>query len=271
MLVKALVVYLIIRRKSDRSVSVKAAISLCQVGEFSFVIFTLASNDNVIPKETADFLMLISVLSMIITPFIVNNIYKLSSFVAEDYFESDNITPIEDTNHVIICGFSILGKVIARDLDLKEIPFVIITNDLRQVLTARKLGYRAYFGHLNKTPVLESLQVDQASSIIVTVSDTPKKRLICEAILDFHKEACILLKIESVEEKLQLKDLNIKKFVHAHIEVGRLLVEEAEIDYYESRTKKQEKEMKERAKEEHKQEDSVKLRDMSCKIGPFQT
>ena len=51
--------------------------------------------------------------------------------------------------------------------------------------------------------------------------------MICEAVLNFYKDANILLKIESVDEKLQLKDLNIKKFVHAHFEVGRLLVQEA--------------------------------------------
>ena len=62
---------------------------------------------------------------------------------------------------------------------------------------------------------------------VLIVSDTHKKRLICEAVLNFHKEANILLKIESLDEKAQLKDLDIKKFVHAHFEVGRLLVEEA--------------------------------------------
>ena len=76
-------------------------------------------------------------------------------------------------------------------------------------------------------PVLESLKVDEASSVIITVSDTHIKRLICEAVLKFHKDANILLKIESLDEKSQLKDLNIKKFVHAHFEVGRLLVHEA--------------------------------------------
>ena len=85
----------------------------------------------------------------------------------------------------------------------------------------------AYFGHLDKLPVLESLKVDEASSIIITVSDTHMKRLICEAVLKFHSEANILLKIESIDEKALLKDLNIKKYVHAHIEVGRLLVDEA--------------------------------------------
>ena len=227
MAIKALVVYLIIRRKADKSTAVKSALALCQVGEFSFAIFALASSNNIISQEMASFLILVSVLSMILTPFIVNNIYKLASYVVVEFYESDKITPIKAKNHVVICGFSILGRVIAKELSEKEIPFVIISDDLRHVLLGRKLGYMAYFGHLDKLPVLESLKVDEASSVIITVSDTHKKRLICEAVLNFHKEANILLKIESLDEKAQLKDLDIKKFVHAHFEVGRLLVEEA--------------------------------------------
>ena len=37
----------------------------------------------------------------------------------------------------------------------------------------------------------------------------------------------IILKYESLEERHVLNDLKIKKFVHAHAEIGRLLVEEA--------------------------------------------
>ena len=175
----------------------------------------------------ASFLILISVLSMILTPFIVNNIYKLASYFVVEFYESDKITPIEVKNHVVICGFSILGRVIANDLKERKIPFVIISDDLRHVILGRKLGYMAYFGHLDKLPVLESLKVDEASSVIITVSDTHIKRLICEAVLKFHPQSNIILKIESLEEKSQLKDLNIKKFIHAHFEVGRLLVQEA--------------------------------------------
>ena len=227
MIIKGLVVYLIIRRKSDNNTSVKSAIALCQVGEFSFAIFAMAASNNIISHEIASFLILVSVLSMILTPFVVNNIYKLASYVVVEFYESDKITPIKAKNHVVICGFSILGRVIAKELTEKNLPFVIISDDLRHVLLGRKLGYMAYFGHLDKLPVLESLKVDEASSVIITVSDTHKKRLICESVLNFHKEANILLKIESLEEKSQLKDLDIRKFVHAHFEVGRLLVEEA--------------------------------------------
>ncbi len=227
MLIKAFVIYSIIRRKSDKSTSIKSALALCQVGEFSFAIFALASNNNLISQDMASFLILISVLSMILTPFIINNIYKIASFFVIEFYESDKITPIKVKNHVVICGFSILGRIIAKDLSEKKIPFVIISNDLRHVLLARKLGYMSYLGHLDKLPVLESLKVDEASSVIITVSDISVKILICEAVLKFHKDANILVKIESLNEKELFKDLKINKFVHAHFEVGRLLVKEA--------------------------------------------
>ena len=227
MIIKGLVVYLIIRRKSDNNTSVKSAIALCQVGEFSFAIFTLASSQHVIPVETANFLTLISVMSMILTPFFLNNIYKISSLLSKDLYESDNIQPLDEQNHIIICGFSILGRVVARDLSDRNMPFVIVTNDLRQVQFATKMGYKAYFGHLQKKSVLEALRVEKSSSIIVTITETYDKILICDAILKYCPDANIILKYESIEEKHLLIDLNIKKFVHAHAEVGRLLVEEA--------------------------------------------
>ncbi len=227
MLIKALVVFFIIRRKSDKNTSVKSAIALCQVGEFSFAIFTLASSQHVIPVETANFLTLISVMSMILTPFFLNNIYKISSLLSKDLYESDNIEPLDEQNHIILCGFSILGRVVARDLADRNMPFVIVSNDLRQVQIATKMGYKAFFGHLEKKSVLEALKVEKSSSIIVTITETHDKILICDAILKYYSEANIILKYESIEEKHLLIDLKIKKFIHAHAEVGRLLVEEA--------------------------------------------
>lgn len=227
MLVKTLVVYFIIRRKADKNTSIKSAIALCQVGEFSFAIFTLSSSQGVIPTQTANFLMLISVMSMILTPFVLNNIYKISSLFARDLNVPNSIEPINEQNHIVLCGFSILGRVVARDLEDRKIPFVIVSNDLRQVQVATKFGYRAFFGQLEQTAVLEALKIEKSSSIIVTITETNEKILICDAILKYYPNANIILKYESLDEKHQLIDLKIKKFVHAHAEVGRLLVEEA--------------------------------------------
>jgi CPA2 family monovalent cation:H+ antiporter-2 len=227
MLFKGLVIYLIIRRKSDKNTSAKTALALASVGEFSFAIFALAHSNNLISSNMASFLILITVISMILTPFIVNHIYKLSSYVAKEFYESDVITPIKAKNHVVIAGFSMLGRIVAQELSKQNIPFVIITNNLKHVLLARKLGYDGYFGHLDKRPVLESLKVDESSSIIITVQNPVRKRLICEAVLNFKEDANIVLKIDSIDERKSLKDLDIKSFVDSNMEVGKILVEES--------------------------------------------
>ena len=85
-------------------------------------IFALASSNNLLSHETGKFFYFVSVLSMILTPFIVNNIYKIASYFVVEFYESDKITPIKSKNHVVICGFSILGRVIANDL--KERKFL---------------------------------------------------------------------------------------------------------------------------------------------------
>ncbi|WP_419766045.1 MAG: cation:proton antiporter [Arcobacter sp.] len=227
MSIKAFVIYFIIKFKENKSDSIKSAIALCQVGEFSFAVFALASSNDILSVELSKFLILVTVISMIITPFIVNNIYKLASYFVVEYYESDKITPINQKNHTIVCGYSMLGRMIANNLEERKIPFVIISDDLRHVLLARKRGFNAYFGHLDKLPVLESLKADETSSIIITLDNINKISLICSAILSFYKDANLIVKVDSVEEKKSLRALNISKFVYANHEVADLLVKES--------------------------------------------
>ena len=227
LLIKAIIIYALIKFKENKSNSIKTAIALSQVGEFSFAIFALASANNLLSEELSSFLILVTVLSMIVTPFIINNIYKISSFFVVEFYESDKITPIDQKNHTIVCGFDTLGRIISNRLEAKEIPFVIISDDLRHVLLARKRGFKAYFGHLDKRPVLESLKADETKNIIITLDNINKIRLISEAVLSFCKDANLIVKVDTKFEKRSLKDLNIKSFVSAQHEIASLLVEES--------------------------------------------
>ena len=227
MLIKSFVIYLIMIRKSNKSDAVKSALALCQIGEFSFAVFALAANDNILDEQLSKFLILVTVFSMIVTPFIVNNIYKLASYFVVEFYESDKITPINKSNHTIICGYSILGRIIAHQLTKENRSFVIISDNLRHVLLARKNGYMAYFGHLEKLPVMESLKVEEAKDIIITLSSLHQKRLICEAILNYKSEAKLIVKIDSLDEKKELKDLNITHYVHSQLETANLMIEKS--------------------------------------------
>lgn len=227
MVIKAFIIYFIIKKNANKSDSIKSALALCQIGEFSFAIFALAVNQNVIQSELGNFLILITVLSMLLTPFMINNIYKLASLFVVEFFESDKITPVNISNHTVVCGFSVLGRIVAKELTQKEVDFLIISDNLQHVLLARKRGYKAYFGHLDKTPVLESLKIEQSSSIIITVNSLINKQIICEAVLDYHPQANLIVKVSTLEEKEALSELKIKAFVHAHHETALLLVKQS--------------------------------------------
>ena len=53
---------------------------------------------------------------------------------------------------------------------------MIISDNLHHVLLARERGFLAIFGHLDKRPVLKSLKVEQAASVIVTVDRLLNKK-----------------------------------------------------------------------------------------------
>jgi CPA2 family monovalent cation:H+ antiporter-2 len=227
MLFKASVIYLIIQRTADKNTSAKTALALAQVGEFSFALFALAQSEGLLSAQHASFLILVSTLSMIATPFILSHIYTLSSYFEKEFYESDVITPIEREGHIVVTGFATLGMIVASELKRASVPFVIISDNLQHVLRARRLGHMAYFGHLYKEPVLESLQVDRAKAVIVTVTDEQEKQLIVEAVRSFTPHPQIVMRISHFDEHLDKKGIVNLTYVDASSAVAGMLIKRA--------------------------------------------
>lgn len=59
----------------------------------------------------------------------------------------------------------------------------------------------------------------------MTLDNIDKKRLICESILKHSKNANVVVKVVSLEEKQKLADLDITVIVDGKVEVARVLVE----------------------------------------------
>jgi len=225
MIVKAIIIYFIVKRKDDTNTSVKTGLALSQVSGFGFVVLDMASSKQLLNNDLANLLLIIIFLTMIVSPFILTNIYKISSYFEKEFYEADVITPIDKKNHIIIAGFGTLGKAVAKELKEKGIDFVIISDNLQHVLTARKRGYLAYFGHLNKLPVMESLKLEESSSVILTVQSEHKKMLIIDALKEYHSEVNIVVKVDSDEEKGYLNKTRHVEIVDSNYELSSKLVE----------------------------------------------
>ncbi|QFR50362.1 potassium transporter [Sulfurimonas lithotrophica] len=225
MIVKTIVIYFIAKRKSDKNTSVKTALALSQVSGFGFVVLDMASSKHLIQTDLANLLLIIIFLTMIVSTFILSNIYKISSYFEKEFYEADVITPIDKKNHIIIAGFGTLGKAVAKELSEKGIDFIIISDNLQHVLKARKSGFMAYFGHLNKRPVMESLKVEESSSIIVTAHSEHQKILIIDALKEYSSDVNIVVKVDSDEENSYLNKIKSVEIVDSNYELSSKLVE----------------------------------------------
>jgi CPA2 family monovalent cation:H+ antiporter-2 len=225
-ILKTFVTYFVLRLSSSHVLSLKTALALSQVGEFSFVIFAVASMGGLLKEELESLFVLVVIFSMIVTPFFISKINAFVSFVSQHQYLGLNIDAfISRRDHVILCGYSITGKFVAQNLDKIDAPYVIIDNNPKHVQEALAQGKEAYLGDMSKLSLLEALHAESAAAVIVTLDNIEKKRAICEAILKHTKDVNLIVKVSTLEDKENLKDLDITSIVDDKLEVGRLLVE----------------------------------------------
>lgn len=225
---KTMIIYGVVRLSSSHPVSLKTALALSQVGEFSFVIFAVASMGGLLDEELASLLVLIVIFSMVITPFFISRINTIVQYFTK---AKDDSVPLDSqvlkarSNHVIVCGYSVVGKFVAKHLDALGASFVIVDNSPKHIQEANAKGREAYLGDASKASILHALNVENASSVIVTLDNIEKKRLICEAVLKYNKDVNLVVKVTSLEEKQKLADLDISFIVDGKLEVARVLVD----------------------------------------------
>jgi len=226
LIIKTIIIYGILRFSSKHTTSLKTGLALSQVGEFSFVIFAVASSGGILDKDLAQFLVLIVIFSMIVTPFFITRIKTIVEFLSKESSVVEEMAPLAHRkNHVIVCGYSVVGKFVAKDLDKLGAKYIVIDNSYKHVKEAIVEGKEAYLGDMSKRSLLDAINIEDAAAVIVTLDNIDKKRLICEAILQNSKNINLVVKVISLEDKEKLGDLDITSIIDSKEEVARVLVQ----------------------------------------------
>ena len=226
---KMVLIFVIMRLTSTLRTSFKTALALSQVGEFSFAVFALASSSQLMDPDLVQFLVLVVVLSMIITPFLITKIGVITDRL---FKESETLSKVkvenkERKNHVLVCGYSVVGHFVVDKLHARGSSCVIVDYNIKHVREGLAKGEEIYWADISKPAILDSLHVADASAVVVTLDNIEKKRAICEAILAHAPKVNLVVKVSSLDGKNALSDLPITVIVDAKREVAKILVEEA--------------------------------------------
>ncbi|WP_321779616.1 cation:proton antiporter [Sulfurimonas sp.] len=226
LVLKTIIIYVLLRITSQHSTSLKTALALSQVGEFSFVIFAVAFSANLLEPELGALFILVVIFSMMVTPFFITRINAIVDYFTHEEYMSLDVTEFATReNHVIVCGYSVVGKFVAEHLEMMDAPYIVIDNSPKHVQEAIDKGLEAYLGDMSKLSMLEALHTESSSAVIVTLDNIDKKRAVCEAVLKHTKNINLIAKVTSLEHKNTLKDLGVDVIVDGKIEVARVLVE----------------------------------------------
>jgi len=192
-------------------IAIKSAFILSQIGEFSFVIFALLGKYNLVESPLLQKLVVVVVISMILTPFILRYIYKIADIFDKDIqeFEEFNITSAKVKGHIILIGYDKIGKRIARKLTKASLPYVAIDKQIELVKEGLKNGDNVIFGNAANKKVLESLNVEDASAVIITTLNEDHTHLIAENLLDINPNLNVIVLTDIEEEKEFYKNRNV--------------------------------------------------------------
>ena len=229
LIAKMLIIFGVMRITATRRTSFKTALALSQVGEFSFAVFALASSNKLMDADLVQFLVLVVVLSMIMTPFLITKIGWITDrlFQASTTLSKVQVENRDRKDHVVVCGYSIVGHFVVDKLHNRGASYVIVDYNIKHVQEGLSKGEEIYWADISKPSILDALHVVDAAAVIVTLDNIEKKRAICEAILAHAPKVNLVVKVSSLEGKNVLADLPITVIVDAKREIAKILVEEA--------------------------------------------
>lgn len=161
------------------------SLSLAQAGEFAFVLTAFAVANFVLPRETADMLLLIVALTMLVTPllFILYDQLIEAMYCKGDLREPD---AIEEENPIIIAGRGRMGGIVDRMLDIAGHRATVIDYDSTHLEHLQKFGVKSYFGDATRPDLLASAGIARARLLIVALDEREQiDKLVRYAVTNF--------------------------------------------------------------------------------------
>jgi monovalent cation:proton antiporter-2 (CPA2) family protein len=151
------------------------ALFLAQGGEFAFVLFSFATQNQVLTSAVAGPLVAVVALSMAVTPLLalVNDRFIQPLFTtatAEE--EADEID--DNENPVIIVGFGRFGQIVGRLLIANGFNITVLEHSPGQIEILRRFGWKVFYGDASRPDLLHASGADQAKLLIIAIDDREK-------------------------------------------------------------------------------------------------
>ncbi|EFU2059841.1 cation:proton antiporter [Campylobacter upsaliensis] len=204
-LLKFSVIFGILVIYNKKRVAIKTAFSIAQIGEFALAIFSLLQAKNMLDGQTAQILIVVSIITMILTPFVLNNIRRISNAVEDIIQTQEAVQPqvVNSTlkNHIVIFGYGVIGQEVVQKIKNSGVPYLVLENDLNLVELGLSRGENVYFANAAQEETLKIANIEECAVAIITIFNEARLTMLYQA-LESYKDIDIVIFTNSGSKKL---------------------------------------------------------------------
>ena len=187
-------------------------LAVSQVGEFSFILSRTGIEEGLLPGSLEQLFLSMTVLTMAVTPFLVaagprlaDGILRLPLPSALVGSGAPGVGEAEEeeevlSDHLIIVGFGINGRNLARAARVAGIPYVILETNPDTVRREKREGEPIRFGDAVHPAVLEHAGVEQARILVTAISDPGAGRRITEVAKRMNPGIHVIARTRYIQE-----------------------------------------------------------------------
>jgi CPA2 family monovalent cation:H+ antiporter-2 len=201
-------------------------------GEFGVALCTISLQADLIPGKLGEPLLVAIVLSMVLSPFILNNNKPVARFLLREQGPPRTASEREDAatsqiarrEHVILCGFGRVGQNVARVLEAQGFEYIALDLDPARIRAARQAGDPVIFGDSADESLLVKVGVETASAVVISFSDPGTSIGILHSIRRLRPEVPVLVRTADDARIQELQDAGATDVVPETFEASLMLV-----------------------------------------------
>ncbi|MDD1694397.1 MAG: NAD-binding protein, partial [Methanoregula sp.] len=210
-------------------VCVFSGLALCQIGEFSFVLAKTGLDSALIPNTVYQIFLAGAIITMALTPFTMNAAPKAVDLIyriVPARFFGRRGEPAEEpekelSDHIIIAGYGITGKSVARAAAIAGIPYMVIEMN-PEIIRQERSTFRPHFmfGDAVQEEVLEHAGIRRARALVIVVSEEEAIPRIIATARQLAPEVHILARTRHVRQAKSLLDLGADEVISEEFEAS---------------------------------------------------
>jgi monovalent cation:H+ antiporter-2, CPA2 family len=226
---------LVILLKYPLSTALTVAVSLAQIGEFSFILMGLGQSLNLIPPEATSLVVAGAIVSIALNPLLFAGVEPLRRWVLKRSAWARQLEARDDplaelpadtpesalAGQVVLVGHGSLGAALRERLGSR--PVVVIDRDREIVEALRADRQAAVLGEAAEAMTLVQAHIAQAAWLVVTVTDVrgvPAMLTVARQLNPALRSAVVA---RTDEEAQWLHDLGVTRVLRSHVALSDAL------------------------------------------------